>query len=432
MSSKVLLLFAAVLTFAAATENIGHFHCGRSGQECDNGGTCNATMGTCSSCSGNAVGYDCGFDSTGKTSTCDTSPCENGGTCWWTGSAPYSCQCPPDYFGDNCENNRVQVECNGENITVSYYPQSQSAFDGIAFLGFEQDNQACRLNVSGTYFTGTFDKANDCDSINDISTSDRNATYTKTLNIYFNNQFFDDNDLALNVTCIYRDNATVTSNATGVIGQGQEIDEIETAYEPARLSVRDSNLAELAGPVTLGERVKLYNYLDDSNLYTSLLVEDCTATDPDNSKTVTIITGGCPTEKAKKLFFSTATVVSSPKDGISHDIKIFKLDANTTTLTFTCNVLMCRASASATCAVPSCTFTPMTRRKRQASSEEDDTKEQSVQAIVFIEEPGLVPDAVGTFEDVINQIEGNGAPGTQSHLMKIVIGLSMALYYLLN
>lgn len=34
---------------------------------------------------------------------CDSGPCLNGGTCV-DGAYSYTCQCPPDVYGTNCEN----------------------------------------------------------------------------------------------------------------------------------------------------------------------------------------------------------------------------------------------------------------------------------------------------------------------------------------
>jgi hypothetical protein len=310
-------------------------------------------------------------------------------------------------------------------------------------VGHNQGNSTCVLTKNATtgVIEGEFHKNQDCDSYEDIDAASGNETFTKTLNIYYNDVFFDDNDLALNVSCFYTNNATTSTGIASIAGEGQQITEVESAYEPARLGVMTNpGMAAITAPVNLGDRIFLFNYLDDIVLFKKMYVDECIANDPVMSKSVTIIQGGCPTDKAKKLFFSQATGVTSPNTGITHDIKVFKLDANTTTLTITCDVVMCRDASSSACADATCSgFTPMSRRKRSVPLVGvNDVQQQQVQASMQIEN-GQLQEV--DEENDMNNLQGNatvrtppenGASGIHSFVVSTVLATSVTAFFVFH
>eukprot|EP00117_Sycon_ciliatum_P024540 scpid11042/ scgid20575/ Fibropellin-1; Epidermal growth factor-related protein 1; Fibropellin-I; SpEGF I; UEGF-1 len=84
---------------------------------CQNGGTCSNSLGTYScSCTPSYEGFNCGRR-VSIVRACDSSPCRNGATCTNVGSG-YRCRCTAQYNGVNCEN-RFGSQPSPLSVTVS-------------------------------------------------------------------------------------------------------------------------------------------------------------------------------------------------------------------------------------------------------------------------------------------------------------------------
>lgn len=142
--------------------------------------------------------------------------------------------------------------------------------------------------------------------------------------------------------------------------------EIGDLYAPAKLAIRSfPDLENVTGPVRLGQKVYLFSYLEDNDVYSSLLIEKCTATDPDHNKTITIVDDSCPVPKVRDLFFAQPGYETSlGKDGIGMLMQIFKMVQTTTTVNFACEVKVCRNDTN--CELPYCPG--FSRKKRDLSS----------------------------------------------------------------
>jgi len=355
-----------------------HYHCGRYNQECDNGGTCDTNLGTCE-CPEDFTGYRCqknilGFSA--NDSSCSLS-CENGGTCYKSESNNEEfCLCTPDFVGEYCDENRVQIGCDGENITLNFTPIEP--FDGLVHIGDNVSNNDCLLfKTDDGVYSGSFPMDDSCGGfvVND-SLSDE-TKYKKELNIQYNSDFVDSKDIVFNVSCIHNTNGTQESIGDLSFVEENEktkAEEEEKLYKPAKLTILSNpGKTDITKPVELGQRVYMVNYLQDTNLFKTLYVDSCTVTDPDHGRTITIFQGGCPAPKAAMIFFTDAIREQTPVGfGISHDISIFKLVPTTVRLSFSCNVRMCQNNNREDCELATCSeFTPTSRRKRQTTSESE-------------------------------------------------------------
>jgi hypothetical protein len=330
-----------------------HYHCGRYGQSCKHGGICDPTSGECQ-CPGNFLGYACQENITGWTADSFCSlKCKNGGTCYKDKDSKEKCLCTENYIGDACEDSRVNIECGHNNVSLQFTPIEP--FNGLVYVRNDQGQKPYRLvQLPGDdFYSGVFSKELESKKVPEINSSNGDNILKKVLNIYFNDIFLDDLDMSLNVTCLHTDDP-LTEREVGQIGEsGETGDEMEQNDEPARLSIRTNpDMAEITDAVSFGQRVFLFNYLEDDKFFKRLYVDRCTATDVIHRRSITIVESGCPTEKAQRIFYSDAMRTSKP--GITHDIKMFKLHRDTTKLTFTCYVTLCRDPSESVCELATC------------------------------------------------------------------------------
>jgi len=121
---------------------------------CEDGDTCTIPkLGTCSpptTTEGYGTSY---FDE------CIYHPCENGGTCYPYGN-PYTCYCPPNYYGMNCqyyqEPSSIQQGSTTEAVSPCHSDTCQNGGTCIVYGGL-QYRCHCAPDYSGTnceYYDG--------------------------------------------------------------------------------------------------------------------------------------------------------------------------------------------------------------------------------------------------------------------------------------
>jgi len=121
---------------------------------CEDGHTCTVPkLGTCSP-STTTEGYG-----TSYFDACIYQPCENGGTCFPFGN-PYTCLCPPNYYGMNCtyyeEPSSIQPGSTTEAVSPCHSDTCQNGGTCIVYGGL-QYRCYCAPDYSGTncqYYDG--------------------------------------------------------------------------------------------------------------------------------------------------------------------------------------------------------------------------------------------------------------------------------------
>lgn len=284
------------------------------------------------------------------------------------------CLCPPDFRGDLCEKERVELECHA-NMSVWFYPIAP--FEGIVHFGNNVTDPDCRLtrNSSDEFYGGLFSLDDSCGGFV-INETDQ-LIYKKELNIQYSPDFVNVQDIVFNLSCIHnKDNTQLSFGTfqTEIDKPGAKdktvVEEKEEVYEPAKLSILDADMGAITGPVTLGQKAVMYNFLGDSKIYKNIYVGKCSVIDPDNGVTVTMLDNGCPAESFQKQFYTDAKRTTSPNIGITHGIKIFKLRPNTKRMQFSCEVTMCRDNSDSECNLATC---GASRIKREVSRAKRDT-----------------------------------------------------------
>jgi len=362
---------------------IGH-HCTRPSQTCQNVAStdsCDIENGTCT-CDTDWAGYNCGYNNTAAATTGCDKVCQNGGTCWNDGTEE-KCFCAEDFHGDDCADQRVKVECQAENMTITFYPRDGSAFTGFVYVGDNHTLSECMLTkaTDNSSFSGEFVYST-CDGINEENATNDDQVgefHLKNLKIQFSDALVSSHDLTLNVSCFHSHNTTKTNE--GSVGGDQPFDdtdghggltkgdEVKTTYIPAYLRLTDESYVELSGTVRLGQKVYLQNYIEENNQFKDIIVNKCTATDPDSQATLLMIDGKCPAPTARQLFYQAAAeemtqVAGSVDSGVQYSFRIFKIKPTTTKLDFSCEIKMCNTAGDADCAIDNC----VSKRKRRSAS----------------------------------------------------------------
>jgi len=353
------------------------WRCQRQGQDCLNGGTCNSTTGACH-CPHDWTGYACQQSTFGLTQDASCSlACENGGTCYTNSSSQDFCLCTPDFVGDLCQNNRVDIMCAGDHMNITFRPiefleyGQDWNFTGVIYIGNDSDpNCFLQEQENGLYF-GHFEMFDECGGWV-INTTEGSTKYTKNMNIQYNPNFYFE-ILTFNVSCVLSLDGLQQSRGeidpSADSGRDTDIGKpVEEAYAPARLTVLNSQRRPLSGSVALGDRVYLVNYLEETSQFKSIYVESCDAEDPDHNRKVNLLTRGCPAPRAEKLFFGDPMRSWSPAPvpGVMYDMQVFKLHSSTKRLSFSCLVKMCRSQDDTNCELERCQVQANSRRRRQA------------------------------------------------------------------
>lgn len=340
-------------------------------EDCKNGGTC--TENDCT-CTGTFGGYNCGYD-TALVAACtaDPSPCLNGGTCYNDGTGDL-CACPYGYYGNKCENETIQIKCEGN--AVEYNLVFPMDFAGTVNLG---DNPECAMtesqdpDLNTKSYSLTVDisgKETGCNMTN-IETSSNPETgateFTAAFQVNYLPGITTFLDELYDLTCAHENVDIKLSQDlanVGVVRENLTVSDFNETYSPVELTVLD----KLGNPLTadtqlfVGDIFQLHVYLTDDQAYNDVLLVSCTTnntlTDTDQ-KTFRILEKSCPTKLSKRLTkgqeikmyektLKDGTVVQTPGKVVS--IEAFKfVDSNN--IGVVCTAKVCKPDDNS-CAVP--------------------------------------------------------------------------------
>jgi len=387
------------------------FNCNRFGQDCGNSGTCEED-GTCS-CSVSNSGPSCLYD-VHPGGTCSDITCENGGVCSLK-DGEEKCACKSIDKGTECSEDRIEVECVGENVVITIdlleYGLSSSNFSGIVYLGLNNSDSSCTLTPDGgspgIYNEQSFSITDEtlCDGwkewFNDTVNDIEGHYYSKQLTIQFSPDYIDANDVTLNLTCFHSSDDTVVVSGRAEIsvvaddGAVKDADDtIKVAYIPVEFGIFDNDnneLSEDGTEVEVGDDVYLDLKLTDLDVYKGMAVDNCVVSDEDAGKSLTIIQSLCITDAAAKIMDGPSITKSSNPGYILSifTMTVFRLTESTTTLTVECEVNLCKDENSTRCEEPTCDGARR-RRRRAAGDEELEVQKTSAQIKIASSEVSII------------------------------------------
>ncbi|XP_046332060.2 EGF-like domain-containing protein 2 isoform X2 [Haliotis rufescens] len=375
MKLSIPLLAVAALLVASVN---GDFHCGRSDGLCQNGGSCDLDTGVCA-CAATFTGYDCSavMAEVDKGNCNSTSTCQNGGTCHSNGTS-YTCLCPEEYIGTDCNTLRYEVTCSPDSMSLEITPFVPS-FLGTIFVEGNQGKAACTFTDNGGV-----QRIN----ITDINADCGNATFdsatgtsTRCFYVLFNPNTFTSRDQRICAVCGAGDTINKTIGAVNVTVIDSDLDSRTLGNTPLDSDVDMAlyvNGSAVTSPLQLGDLVLINISLSADGLkrFDSIRVERCVATNTlaannVNYKDAKFIEGSCKSTDLGLLMVNdlNGTVTGGPE--VTFGFSAFKFIYGSS-VDVTCAVRTCqRASA---CAPVNCTAGENTgygRRKRQAEGSED-------------------------------------------------------------
>ncbi|XP_046358760.1 EGF-like domain-containing protein 2 [Haliotis rufescens] len=305
------VLFVGFVCFINAS-----FDCRRRGQRCENGGTCSKNAANCT-CAPGFDGYDCSINSSQiDGDSCNTTSCENGGTCISTGVNDTSCVCAPEYYGESCSLKRYQVDCKSGSLLVGVHP-----FGNFSGYIYEENNRdTCQfepVSTSGNGNKGWEGYARDvnnnddkCGNISAVfdqpppanSTDISNSTttsYTRIIYIVYEKTFMTSLDEVLNFTCIFNTKSVVIGKkADSVSLDVKDMNQVtrEAQLSPVKFEITGDN--DDAKNVRLGEKLTL-TFTIDSTSFDGARLESCVFNDTmENGDNLTVVEESCVQEDA--------------------------------------------------------------------------------------------------------------------------------------
>jgi len=230
-------------------------------------------------------------------------------------------------------------------------------FTGKVYVGDNNTEEGCMLqkNEAGIYI-GNIPNDGSCGGAASNTSDDMSEMLQ--LSVQYHHGFITYLDLHFNVSC-------TTFGAEGLHATRAEIHVIDNHIggyidgSPADLVhlnlFNHATNVKIDQSTKIGDRVYLLNYLPKIDVYSSLYVENCTATDDIMTTTqLVIVKNGCPTEEASPLFYNTSSILSEDPVGVKFDMQTFKFHKTNDKVNFHCSVRVCTEENRDQCVMPTC------------------------------------------------------------------------------
>ncbi|XP_045209749.2 EGF-like domain-containing protein 2 isoform X2 [Mercenaria mercenaria] len=372
--SIILGVFFAIISIVVSQDADKYtFDCHRIRNSCKNGGTCGDSK-TCK-CPVGFEGYDCNFLNSSElcgTGPNITDPCLNGGICYKdsTNNSVALCYCKYGYRGDTCEEEIVDITCEG--VTAEYSLSFPIDFVGKVVLVDENGTSLeddCPINETKSdrkTFVLEVDLTDDGSqsSVNCkvANIQQLNETYQANLRVYY------DSILVTNIDEVYRLNCTHTTagddvsiDIKNVKVNNEDLDQVDGSetFTPFVLEPVDENDTAVGPELALGEDIRLHLYPSLDSGYTDVRFETCTANNTltgENNETMMslkFLDQGCPTQEGMIIYTAqerkNKTITINSEDTIVQG-KAVKFSAfkfsNSDNIGVVCRVTACRPGSS--------------------------------------------------------------------------------------
>ncbi|XP_048238534.1 EGF-like domain-containing protein 2 [Haliotis rufescens] len=397
------LLEAVGCVLALILVSDAYFDCRRRGMSC-NTGTCNINTGNCN-CLDNTSGKDCGQ---GPETTGCVGDCQNDGTCTDISGSP-SCYCNETFTGPLCELRRSQVECSGENMTITIRPYT--GFVGAVYIRNQANTADCefeqKTDAQSTYYEQVFNLREGCSAIvkNDTPGED-DVTFQREVIVQYNPNLETRLDQIITVSCehIAANTSDLESTMPSVdVDQRTNLtrDETKSVYEPVEFEIQERSGGKVSPPIFIGRELRLFFSLKDTAVFKTLNVESCMAVNGrsgSDRKTQNLVQNSCPTiESIDVLRGPLARNTDQSAVVINFDAFKF-VDSND--LEFECKVRTCK-EGDTRCEAETCfgTDTGFGRRKRDTDVGRMQEEETVVRSRITVIDPHSSQIMTGSVSD---------------------------------
>ncbi|GAB1609338.1 EGF-like domain-containing protein 2 isoform X2 [Argonauta hians] len=325
------------------------FDCRRWGVSCAKNGRCLTNSNYCE-CSNNYTGHDCGLlpSSISPSPNCGGLKCQNGGTCV-TANETFYCYCSPSFYGDRCENSRVTVDCQSNQMAIKIAPFGQ--FTGKIFVKDFEDNPNCSFNNYGDawelnldYFSGCGAGVegqtvfSDIPKIGDVS-------FKREIVVLYNQDIMNSFDELHTVSCQHNlkmviDPMSMTSNV--VEDSNLTKTDTKNIYNPIGFEIKDTNGDPLQKAVFVGDKVQLTFILWDNEVFNDFHVSDCEAFEAGGGHgSIKLIENSCVNKNAFSVIAGDLKKDGATPMTISLLIRAFRF-VKSPAVSFRCNVIGCK------------------------------------------------------------------------------------------
>ncbi|XP_012936109.1 EGF-like domain-containing protein 1 [Aplysia californica] len=373
------IILLATFVVAASAQAVLDFDCRRQGAQCDDGAKCDVTQGDCD-CATATTGtittrdYKCGDNS--ESGTC-TALCENSGVCVLS-----MCNCPESYYGDRCQMNRVQVDCDGSSMFLNVNPDVNT-FSGTIFVVGQETTPGCNLTAgTGGTGLGNFIENKDdldgyriqlehtgsgCGDITPEDETENGVTYKvrkRQFLVRHSVDFMTSLDQVITSECRRAEGSTQIYSTASVVEQNNndftDVN-VDSDVETVTMAVQNADGSPISDPVQLGADMMLVFTLAAGSGFEDFHVSSCEANNTEadtESKTLQFIEDSCPSATAYSLFRSGLTkepaAAADDPVVVKVNMKVFRFLGSSDKVAFVCDIVLCDAASDPQCADKEC------------------------------------------------------------------------------
>ncbi|XP_046574911.1 EGF-like domain-containing protein 2 [Haliotis rubra] len=385
--------FAAVVgcVLALVLVSDAYFDCRRRGMSC-NGGACDPITGSCI-CINNSTAKDCGL---GPETTGCVGECQNDGTCTDI-LGPPSCYCNETFTGPLCELRRSQVECSGENMTITIRPYT--GFVGRVYIRDQANNDQCafeeKTDEATPYYQQIYNLREDCSAIVKNDTPGvGDVTFQREVIVQYNPNLETRIDQIITISCehIAANTSDLDSTMPSVdVDQRTNLtrDDTKSVYEPVEFEIQERTGGKVTPPVFIGRELRLFFSLKDTAVFKTLNVESCMAVNGltgSNRKTQNLVQNSCPTIESFEVLRGPPAR-NSDQTAVVINFDAFKF-VDSHELEFECKIRTCK-EGDTRCEPETCfgAETGFGRKKRDTGSRMLDDDETVMRRRITVIDP---------------------------------------------